>query len=151
MPHVAALFWAFRIMVGLGLLFIAFFAFAFWLSMVRRLDRYRWFLRSALLLLPAPWISMELGWFVAENGRQPWSIDGVLPTFLSVSSITPGEVGFSLAGFVVFYTTLAVVELYLMLKYIRIGPDGLHGGPKAAGTAQLRPGPSRYSGSRPAE
>ena len=150
-PHVAALFWAFRIMVGLGLLFIAFFAFAFWLSMVRRLDRYRWFLRSALLILPAPWIAMEVGWFVAENGRQPWSIDGVLPTFLSVSSITPGQVGFSLAGFVIFYTTLAVVELYLMPKYIRIGPDGLHGGPRAAGTAQLTPGPSRYPGSRPAE
>ncbi|HSY86092.1 MAG TPA: cytochrome ubiquinol oxidase subunit I, partial [Verrucomicrobiae bacterium] len=151
-PHVAALFWAFRIMVGFGLIFIAFFAFAFWLSMVRRLDRYRWFLRSALLILPAPWISMELGWFVAENGRQPWTIDGVLPTFLSVSSITPGQVGFSIAGFVIFYTTLAVVELYLMLKYIRLGPEGVHGGGHGtAETARLTPGPSRYPGRRPAE
>ena len=94
---------------------------------------------------------MELGWFVAENGRQPWTIDGVLPTFLSVSSITPGQVGFSLAGFVIFYTTLAVVELYLMVKYIRLGPEGAHGGATAAETARLTPGPSRYPGRRPAE
>ncbi len=148
-PNVAPLFWAFRIMVGFGLLFIAFFAFAFWLSMVRRLDRYRWFLRSALLILPAPWIAMELGWFVAENGRQPWTIDGVLPTFLSVSSITPGQVGFSIAGFVIFYTTLAVVELYLMLKYIRIGPDGLRR--RAAETARLTRPSRRSRRRRPAE
>jgi Cytochrome bd terminal oxidase subunit I len=140
-PNVPVLFWAFRIMVGFGLLFIAFFAFAFWLSMVRRLDRYRWFLRAALLILPAPWITTELDWIVAEYGRQPWTIDGVLPTLLSVSSITPGQVGFSLAGFVVFYTTLAVVELYLMLKYIRLGPEdhgaGVEGGRPAPG--QLTP------------
>jgi cytochrome bd ubiquinol oxidase subunit I len=147
-PNVPVLFWAFRVMVGFGLLFIVFFAFAFWLSMQRRLDRYRWFLHAALLILPAPWITMELGWIVAEYGRQPWTIDGVLPTFLSVSSITPGQVGFSLAGFVVFYTTLAVVELYLMLKYIRLGPEG-HGGGGASG--RLTPGPSRYAGPRPAE
>ena len=136
-PDVPALFWAFRIMVGFGLLFIAFFALAFWLSMVRRLDRYRWFLRCCLLTLPAPWITAELGWFVAENGRQPWTIDGVLPTFLSASSITTSQVGLSLAGFVLFYSVLAVVEIFLMLKYIRLGPEGTelagHDGPTVAG------------------
>jgi cytochrome d ubiquinol oxidase subunit I len=123
-PDVPALFWSFRIMAGFGLLFIAFFAVAFWLSMVRRLDRHRWFLRFCLWILPAPWIAAELGWFVAENGRQPWTIDGVLPTFLSASSITVGQVGLSLAGFIVFYTALAIVEIFLMLKYIRLGPEG---------------------------
>ena len=120
----------------------------FWLSAVRGLDRYRWFLRAALLILPAPWITMELGWIVAEYGRQPWTIDGVLPTYLSVSSITPGQVGFSLGGFVLFYSALAVVELYLMLKYIRLGPEGHAGG---AETGHITPGPSRYAGPRPAE
>lgn len=76
-----------------------------------------------MLILPLPWISSELGWFVAENGRQPWTIDGVLPTFLSSSSITAGSVGLSLGGFVLFYSALAVVELYLMLKYVRLGPE----------------------------
>jgi cytochrome bd-type quinol oxidase subunit 1 len=53
---------------------------------------------------------------------------------------------------VIFYTSLAVVELYLMVKYIRLGPDGVHGGGHGAGeTARLTPGPSRYPGRRPAE
>ncbi len=85
-PNVPALFWTFRIMVGLGFFFIAFFGFAFWLSAKHRLDTYNWFLRLAVVILPLPWIAAELGWFVAENGRQPWTIDGILPTFLSSSS-----------------------------------------------------------------
>ncbi len=122
-PNVLALFWAFRFMVGIGFFFIAFFAVAFWLSAKRRLDRYRSFLWVALLALPLPWISSELGWFVAENGRQPWTIDGVLPTFLSVSSVSAGTVWLSLGGFILFYSALAIVELFLMVKYIRLGPD----------------------------
>ena len=61
---------------------------------------------------------------MAENGRQPWTIDGVLPTFLSASSIGIGSVALSLAGFVLLYSTLAVVEIYLMVKYIKLGPEG---------------------------
>ena len=100
-PNVPALFWSFRFMVAIGLALIGFFGFAFWLSAKRQLDRHRWFLRLALWALPLPWIAAELGWFVAENGRQPWTIDGVLPTFLSVSSVPAEDVAFSLlAGFV---------------------------------------------------
>jgi cytochrome d ubiquinol oxidase subunit I len=73
--------------------------------------------------LPLPWIAAELGWIVAEVGRQPWTIDGVLPTFLSVSSIPASSVWISLAGFVVLYSVLAVVEVFLMLRAIRQGPD----------------------------
>jgi cytochrome bd ubiquinol oxidase subunit I len=130
-PNVLPLFWSFRFMVGLGFFFIAFFALSFWLSATRRLDRHRWFLRLAVFILPLPWISSELGWFVAENGRQPWTIDGVLPTFLSASSIGAGSVWFSLAGFVLFYSALAVIELFLMVKYIRLGPDADSGGSPA--------------------
>ena len=122
-PDVLPLFWAFRFMVGLGFFFIAFFAVAFWLSARLRLDRHRAFLWIAVLALPLPWIAAELGWFVAEYGRQPWTIDGVLPTFLSVSSVSAGSVWLSLGGFVVFYSVLAVVELFLMVKYIRLGPE----------------------------
>ncbi len=122
-PNVPALFWSFRFMVGIGFLFIAFFGFSFWLSAKRLLDRHPWFLRLTVLILPLPWISSELGWFVAENGRQPWTIDGILPTFLSASSISAGSVWLSLGGFVLFYSALAVVELFLMVKYIRLGPE----------------------------
>jgi cytochrome d ubiquinol oxidase subunit I len=131
-PDVPSLFWAFCFMVAIGFFFIGFFALAFWLSAKRRLDRYRAFLWVALLMLPLPWISSELGWFVAEYGRQPWTIDGVLPTFLSASSVSAGAVWLSLSGFIVFYTLLAIVELYLMVKYIRLGPEAALGAPEGA-------------------
>jgi cytochrome d ubiquinol oxidase subunit I len=122
-PDVPVLFWSFRFMVGLGFWFIALFATAFWLSAVRQLDRYCWFLRAALLTLPLPWLAGELGWIVAEYGRQPWVVEGVLPTALGVSSTAAGNVLFSLLGFALFYSALLVADLYLLVKYIRVGPD----------------------------
>src|SRR5262249_16870234 len=98
-PNVPVLFWAFRFMVGICFFFITFFPFSFWLSANRLFEKHRWYLRLALLALPLPWMSSELGWIVAEYGRQPWTIDGVLPTFLSVSSIPASHVWFSLSGF----------------------------------------------------
>jgi cytochrome d ubiquinol oxidase subunit I len=124
-PNVPLLFWAFRIMVGCGMYFIALFAWSFWLASKRQLDAKRWYLKLALWSLPLPWLAAELGWIVAENGRQPWAIEGVLPTALGVSSVSTGQVLFSLIGFVTFYTALAVVDVVLMLKYTRHGPDGL--------------------------
>ncbi len=106
----SASWWAF------GFWFIALFAAGFWFSAQHQLDRYRWFLRAALFTLPLPWIAAELGWIVAEYGRQPWVIEGVLPTALGVSSIDPGNVLFSLLGFVVFYSALLVVDLYLLVE-----------------------------------
>jgi cytochrome d ubiquinol oxidase subunit I len=134
-PAVGPLFWSFRVMVGIGLFLIAMFAFAFWLAARRSLQSRRWFLWLAALSLPLPWISSELGWFVSEYGRQPWAIEGVLPTFLANSSVTAADVWFSLSGFVLFYTVLAVVELYLMVRTIRLGPDIVseHDAPNAAG------------------
>jgi cytochrome d ubiquinol oxidase subunit I len=117
------LFWSFRVMVGCGFFFIALFAFSFWLASRRELDLYRWYLRIAAWSLPLPWVAAEVGWFVAEHGRQPWAIYGVLPTFLGSSSVAAGDVWFSLGGFVLFYTALAVVDVYLMVRAIRIGPE----------------------------
>lgn len=121
-PNVSVLFWAFRIMVGLGLFFIGFFAIAFYLSAKQRLDYHPLFLRIALFSLPLPWVAAELGWFVAENGRQPWTIDGILPTFLSASSLPVSSVWISISGFVLFYSILLIIDLYLMVKYVRMGP-----------------------------
>lgn len=121
--HMMSLFFAFRIMVLCGLYFIALFACAFYL-VIKRNVRQRWFLWIAMLSLPLPWLAIELGWFVAEYGRQPWVIEGILPTFLGVSSITATHVWVSLLGFVAFYTVLAVIELRLMKKYVKLGPEG---------------------------
>jgi cytochrome d ubiquinol oxidase subunit I len=112
-------------MVGLGLFFILLFAVAIYLSTRHRFEQSHWFLRIALFSLPLPWIAVELGWIVAEYGRQPWAIDGVLPTFLGVSTRSAGNVLASLTGFAMFYSALAAVEVYLMMRMIRRGPDGL--------------------------
>jgi cytochrome d ubiquinol oxidase subunit I len=72
--------------------------------------------------IPTPWIAAELGWFVAEFGRQPWTVDGVLPTALSASHLSVADLLITLAGFMLFYSILFVVEMGLMLKYIRKGP-----------------------------
>jgi cytochrome d ubiquinol oxidase subunit I len=124
-PAVAPLFFSFRMMVGLGFWFVALFGLMFWRASVRQLERSRAVLWICLFSLPLPWIAAELGWYVAEGGRQPWTIDGVLPTFLSVSGNTAADVMISLAAFVVFYSVLLVVELYLMVRTIRHGPDGV--------------------------
>src|SRR5665213_106749 len=122
-PNVPVLFWSFRVMVAIGFWMIALFAVAFWLTAKRELHRYRWFLWAALLSLPLPWIAIELGWIVAEYGRQPWAVEGVLPTFLGVSATDTHNVLFSLLGFVVFYSALLVADVFLLTKYIRLGPD----------------------------
>ena len=124
-PRVAPMFWSFRLMVALGFLMLVLFALAFWQTVKGRFTERRWLLKWALWMLPAPWIACELGWFVAEYGRQPWTIYGVLPTHMSVSNLSVGSLYGSLAGFVVFYTVLLAVEMYLMVKFARQGPGSL--------------------------
>ena len=121
-PGVAPLFWSFRIMVGLGFSFIALMGYFFVASNFRTGRFPRWALRVAVVMIPAPWIAAEMGWFVSEYGRQPWTVDGMLPTALSVSHLSVGDLLLTLAGFALFYTVLFVIEMSLMLKYIRKGP-----------------------------
>ncbi len=121
-PNVPILFWSFRIMVALGFYFIALFAMVFYTASRRQLHRRRWLLWVAFCSLPLPWLAAEIGWIVAEYGRQPWIIEGLLPTFLGASPVPVANIWISLIGFVVFYTILLVVDLYLLVKYARIGP-----------------------------
>lgn len=122
-PQVAPLFWSFRVMVALGIYFIVLTATFFILSARRRLDAYPWLLKVAVWSLPLPWVAAEAGWIVAELGRQPWAIEGVLPTAVAVSNLGITTVLGTLLGFVVLYTILIVVEMKLMLKAIRKGPE----------------------------
>lgn len=124
-PRVLPMFWAFRIMVGLGFLMLILFGICLWHTVKGKFTENKWLLRWAVLMLPAPWIAIEVGWFVAEYGRQPWTIYGMLPTHFSVSNISVTNVYLSLAGFVLFYTFLLIVEMYLMIKYIKKGPASL--------------------------
>ena len=122
-PQVAPLFWSFRVMVVLGTYFIVLTAVFFVLSTRRKLDAYPWLLKVAVWSLPLPWIAAEAGWIVAELGRQPWAIEGVLPTAVAVSNLGIGTVLSTLLGFVVLYTILLIVEMKLLLKAIRKGPE----------------------------
>ena len=127
-PKVAPLFFGFRLMVALGVLFLFIFSASFYFLVRKRLAKQRWLLRLALFSIPLPWVAIEAGWIVAEYGRQPWTIAGVLPTHLSVSSLSKNDLLFSLSGFALFYTALLVVELFLIFKYARLGPSALHTG-----------------------
>lgn len=127
-PNVQTLFWSFRVMVGCGfaILWIFILANIFWLR--DTVWKKRWFLRIALYSIPLPWIAAEMGWVVAEVGRQPWVVNGILPTYMGTSSVSTHQLHFSLIGFILFYTGLFCVELFLMFKYARLGPSSLHTG-----------------------
>lgn len=127
-PRVAPLFWMFRIMVACGFGMLLIFALSFYACSVQKVMQYRWLLWTALYSIPLPWIASEMGWIVAEYGRQPWTIAEILPTHLSASTRSVGELYLSLAGFIAFYTLLFVIEMFLMFKYARLGPSSLHTG-----------------------
>ncbi len=124
-PRVAPMFWSFRLMVALGFAMLLVFGLALWHSVKGDFADRPWLLRTALYSLPMPWVACEVGWFVAEYGRQPWTIYGVLPTHLSVSTLSVESLYGSLAGFVGFYTVLLVVEMYLMVRFAKQGPGSL--------------------------
>ena len=124
-PDVPVMFWGFRIMAGLGFAMVGLFATGFVLSSLRRFDS-RWFLRLAVLALPLPWVAAEAGWVVAELGRQPWAIDGVLPTAMASSMLSRGELWATLIGFTAIYGSLAIIELGLIVRTVRRGPYQLH-------------------------
>ncbi|PWQ96542.1 cytochrome ubiquinol oxidase subunit I [Leucothrix pacifica] len=127
-PHVAPIFWSFRIMVAVGFTMLAIFALAFFYTGRRTVFTKRWFLWICFLSLPLPWIAIETGWLVAEYGRQPWAVGEILPVSSAVSSLTYNDVLYSLIGFVLFYTVLLIIEVYLMQKFARLGPSSLHTG-----------------------
>jgi cytochrome d ubiquinol oxidase subunit I len=121
-PKVLPLFLSFRTMVGLGILIFALFVAATWLSVRNTYSKYPLLLKVFLWSIPTPWIACMCGWFLAEYGRQPWTVYGMLPTHLSVSSLSSANLWGSLAGFVGFYTLLLIAEMFLMFKYARLGP-----------------------------
>ncbi len=126
-PRVVPLFWTFRVMVACGFIMLIIFALAFAMSSIRKC-RQGWLLKLSFWMIPLPWIACEMGWFVAEFGRQPWTIAEILPTWLSVSSLTEWDIILSLSTYFLAYTGFLIIEMFLMLKFIRLGPSSLHTG-----------------------
>ncbi len=121
-PDVWPLFWSFRLMVGVGFFYIAFFAFWFWKASAHRLETSRGWLKVALWTLPFPWLAIEAGWFIAEYGRQPWVVEGVLPTFYAASGLHVWDLAISLTFFLVTYSVLLGIMIWLLVRAIRHGP-----------------------------
>ena len=123
-PPVMEVFLSFRLMVMLGTLFLTLSAIAFYLSWKDRLEANPLFLRIILYTIPLPYLAAQLGWIVAEVGRQPWIVYGVLRTSEGVSrQIEPVQVLTSLIGFGLFYSFLGILDFYLLAKYARKGPE----------------------------
>ena len=127
-PHVAPMFWTFRIMVAIGTSLALVMFYALFAVLRRTAWDKRWLLWAAFFSIPLPFIAVEMGWVVAEYGRQPWTVYGMLPTHISTSSLQVSDVLGSLIAFVVMYLSLFAVELFLMFKYSRLGPSALHTG-----------------------
>jgi cytochrome d ubiquinol oxidase subunit I len=123
-PPVMEVFLSFRLMVMLGTLFLILSAIAFYLSWKDRLEANPLFLRIMLYTIPLPYLAAQLGWIVAEVGRQPWIVYGVLRTSEAVSrQIEPVQVLTSLIGFGLLYSFLGILDFYLLAKYARKGPE----------------------------
>jgi cytochrome d ubiquinol oxidase subunit I len=123
-PPVSATFWSFRGMLACGLLFVLLSLIAFIKSRGSSLEESTGFLKIMLYALPLPYIAAQLGWIVAEVGRQPWIVYNVLKTSDAVSkSISTANVLVSLGGFTLVYGFLAVVDIYLLTHYAKKGPE----------------------------
>ncbi|MCK0513348.1 cytochrome ubiquinol oxidase subunit I [Anaerobiospirillum sp. NML120448] len=123
-PSVTLNYFAFRVMLGivsvLGLLCVAA---GYFLIYKNDLQARPKVLKVLVLSIPLPFICCEAGWILAEFGRQPWAIQDVLPTYLATSSLSPVDVGISLLCFIGIYTVLLIIEMKLMVKAIKKGPE----------------------------
>ncbi|WP_241579407.1 cytochrome ubiquinol oxidase subunit I [Rosenbergiella nectarea] len=127
-PSVAPLYFSFRIMVLCGVLMFLVIAASFITVLRNRIGKNRFILKAAVCALPLPWIAVESGWFVAEYGRQPWAIGEVLPTAVAHSSLSVGDLLFSMGLILGLYTLFIIAEMYLMIKFARLGPSSLKTG-----------------------
>lgn len=121
-PPVGLVYWAFRVMVGLGgFLFLLMIA-VWWFERKKNLAGKRWLLWTALLSIPLVYFAGQAGWIVAEVGRQPWVIDGLLPVNAAVSSVSVAAVQTTFWMFVAIFTLFLVIEMRIMIKAIKQGP-----------------------------
>ena len=122
-PPVTLIYWAFRIMVGLGCFLLALMVIILWAERRRRLANMRWLMWAALLSIPLVYLAGQAGWIVAEVGRQPWVIDGLLPVKAAVSSVSVSAVQTTFWLFVAIFTLFLVIELRILTKAIKHGPN----------------------------
>ena len=122
-PYVPLIFWAFRAMIGLGLLGVLFAMFALWVTRKERVPSQRIIMLTSTVAVLVPLIGISAGWIFTEMGRQPWIVYGLMKTEAGVSpTLTVFQVATSLIVFTLLYGALAVIEVGLLIRAVKIGP-----------------------------
>ena len=125
-PNVALSFYSFHTMVGLGTWFLLLFIVVLYFAMINEIEHKKWVLRAALFTIPLGYVAQEAGWIVAEAGRQPWAIQDLLPVGMAASNVASTSVMITFWLFAILFTGLLIAEVKIMLKQIKIGPEGEH-------------------------
>ena len=132
-PNVPLVYYGFRAMVALGMFFMALTWYGAYLYRKNRLVESKKYLKLVIYSVLLPYLAINLGWMVAEVGRQPWVVYGLMKTSDAVSPISLGQIWFSLVSLIAFYTVLLIADVYLIIKYAKKGPEGVS---EVAGGAQ---------------
>ena len=122
-PYIPVTFYSFRLMVGIGFLLILFYIVTLYLLYKKDISRYRWLLVTAIVMFPLSYIASESGWIVAEIGRQPWTIQDMLPVGVAVSDIPSNSIALTFFIFLFLFTTMLIVEINILCKQIKKGPE----------------------------
>ncbi|MBQ2194700.1 MAG: cytochrome ubiquinol oxidase subunit I, partial [Bacteroidales bacterium] len=122
-PPVGVVFWAFRFMIGLGMLMLLELVVVGWLAWKDKLADKKWLLIAALCSIPLVYICGQAGWVVAEVGRQPWTIQGLLPVNVAISSLSAGAVKTTFFVFLAIFTLFLVIEIRILIGAIKKGPE----------------------------
>ena len=122
-PPVGVVFWSFRLMVGLGMLLALVLLLCVWFAWKGKLENCRWLLWTALWCIPLVYICGQAGWVVAEVGRQPWTIQGLLPVNVAISSLSAAAVKTTFFIFLAVFALFLLIEIRILLRAIRKGPE----------------------------
>ena len=126
-PPVGVVFWAFRFMIGLGMLMLLVLLISGWMAWKDKLsDKQKWFFILAIVCIPLVYICGQCGWIVAEVGRQPWTIQGLLPVNVAISSLSAGAVKTTFFLFLAIFTLFLIIEIRIMVGAIKKGPETLN-------------------------
>lgn len=122
-PPVGIVFWSFRLMIGLGMLVALVLLLVLYGLWKNKLDQWKWLLWAAIACIPMAYIAGQCGWIVAEVGRQPWTIQGLLPVNVAISSLSAAAVKTTFFVFLGIFAMFLIIEIRILIGAIRKGPE----------------------------
>ena len=122
-PPVGVVFWSFRLMIGLGMLVALVLLLALYGLWKNKVDEWKWLLWAAIACIPLAYIAGQCGWIVAEVGRQPWTIQGLLPVNVAISSLSAAAVKTTFFVFLGIFALFLIIEIRILIRAIGKGPE----------------------------